>query len=145
MQPTLFQTILTEPEIPTGNVRDNLVLYPDYLVSLLLKQGVGRIEAERSQMKDGKVEFVHTDWKEGRRQIVGRLELGDFRAVLARFGVICKVSNLYVSHSFFGCDYQREGQIRSHSFSLFICNEPTMDIWLRLYLYGIAGVSPKIS
>lgn len=96
-------------------------------------------------MKDRKIEFVHTSWKGDKRQVVGRLELGDFRSVLARFGVICKVQNLYVSHSFFACDYVRDGQVRSHGFSLFICNEPTMDIWLRLYLYGIAGVFPKIS
>ncbi len=141
-----FATISAEFVISTGSARDGLLIYPDYLVGVLLRAGVGRIKAERCRMVDDKVEFVLTPWKHGcPPTVVCRLSLGDFRTVLARFGVICKAQNLYASLSSFSCEHDCHGQIRSHRFSLFICNEPTMDIWLRLYLYGIAGGFPKIS
>ncbi len=118
-------------------------LYPDYLIGCLLREGVGLIEADRERHRDDKVDFVLTLRKTGETKIVGSLTSGFFRSVLARFGPRCGAEDmLYAGHTLFACKYGREGSDRLHRFSLFVCNEPTMGVWLRLYLYSIDGIWP---
>jgi hypothetical protein len=118
-------------------------LYPDYLIDCLLREGVGMIEADREHHHDDKVDFVFTLRKTGESKIIGSLTSGFFRSVLARFGPRCGAEEmLYAGHTLFACKYEREGSVRLHRFSLFVCNEPTMGVWLRLYLYAIDGIWP---
>jgi hypothetical protein len=115
--------------------------YPDYLIGCLLREGVGMIEADREHCRDDKVDFVFTLRKTGESKIIGSLTSGLFRSMLARLGPRCGADEmLYAGHTLFTCKYEREGSVRLHRFSLFVCNEPTMGVWLRLYLYAIDGI-----
>jgi hypothetical protein len=126
-------------EIPPS--AEEFRLYPDYLIRCLLREGVGMIEADREHHHDDKVDFVLKLHQTGEAKIVGSLTLAFFRSLLARFGPRCGAEEmLYAGHTLFACKCEREGIIRLHRFSLFICNEPAMGIWLRLYLYCIDGI-----
>lgn len=131
---------VTEP--PSEN---DLSLYPDFLIGCLLRDGVGRIEADLSLQRDGVVEFVLTQQHTGQSRVVAALGTGYFRSVLARFGYRCHEDMLYWGHQLFCCEFERDGQTRTHRFSIFMCNEPTAGCWLRLYLYGIDGVFPSFT
>src|SRR5689334_15198400 len=122
---------------------DSYSLYPDYLIGYLLREGVGRVEADRALERDDKVDFIFTSRLTGGSKVIGKLQHGFFRSVLAHFGPRCGAQGLlYSGHTLFACEHECEGQQRMHRFSLFVCNEPTMGIWLRLYLYCIDGVFP---
>ena len=136
MKSLTFQSISHPPS------EDNLSLYPDFLVTCLLNEGIGRIEADKSLQRDGKVDFVLTSRTSGSSRVVATIGAGFFRPVLARFGNRCRDDMLYCGHDLFTCQFEREGKLREHRFSIFLCNEPTMACWLRLYLYGIDGLFP---
>lgn len=55
-----------------------------------------------------------------------------FRSVMARLYVLSEASDPYGSVATFGWQSDRA----TYYFRLFFCNEPSMDFWLRLYLYG---------
>lgn len=117
--------------------------YPDFLICCLLRKGIGRIEADRAAAHNGKVDFIFTDRKTGRSELVGSVGQGVFRPILARFSVWCgAVEIVYSGHTLFACEWENEGKKRMHRFSLFLCNEPTIGIWMKLYLYCIDGVWP---
>jgi hypothetical protein len=128
---------LTDP--PSEN---DLSLYPDFLVTCLLKNGIGSIEADKALQHDGTVDFILTSKTASTACIVSTIGTGYFRPVLARFGYRCRDDMLYCGHDLFTCQFEREGKIREHRFSLFLCNEPTMACWLRLYLYAIDDLFP---
>jgi hypothetical protein len=122
---------------------ESVHLYPDFLIGRLLKKGIGRIEAERSLQHDGKVDFIFTSRQSGSSELVVSIHQGAFRPLLARFGPRCGADDmLYTGHTLFACEYECERVKRLHRFSLYICNEPTMAIWMKLYLYCIDGVWP---
>ena len=139
MNSITFQS-LTEP--PSEN---DLSLYPDFLVTCLLKNGIGCIEADKSLQHDGTVDFILTSKATGTARIVSTIGTGYFRPVLARFGNRCRDDMLYCGHHLFTCPFEREGKIRDHRFSIFLCNEPTMACWLRLYLYAIDDLFPTFA
>jgi hypothetical protein len=125
---------------PTG---EDFRLYPDYLVNLLLKLGIGGIEASRADGGKESVNFIFTSHKSGQTKAVGSIGSGFFRPLLARLGPRFGADDmLYMGHTLFACEAECEGRKRLHRFSLFVCNEPTMGIWMKLYLYGIDEVWP---
>jgi hypothetical protein len=111
-------------------------LYPDYLIGCLLREGVGRIEADKAASRNGTVEFVLTRANHPPGVLA---EVGDgfFRSVLMRFGARCEIDNLYCGHAVFSCENEYEGKVRTHRFSIFICNAREMGFWMKLYLYAI--------
>lgn len=118
-------------------------LYPDYLISCLLREGIGMIEADRDHLHGDKVDFTLKLHGTGDTKIVGSLTSAFFRSTLARFGPRCGAEDiLYAGHTLFACKHERAGSLRLHRFSLFVCNEPAMGVWLRLYLYCIDDVWP---
>ena len=139
MKSLTFQSISHPPS------EDNLSLYPDFLVTCLLKNGIGNIEADKALQHDGTVDFILTSRTTGTARIISSIGTGFFRPVLARFGNRCRDDMLYCGHHLFACQFEREGKIRDHRFSIFLCNEPTMACWLRLYLYGIDGLFPAFA
>jgi hypothetical protein len=132
-------TIKTTREQP-----EDLILYPDFAITSMLETGPCLLEADYTVQKDGVVPFTLTDRKTGSRSVAARVPTTHFRPALARFAVFCGLENLYGGQVLFSCDFEREGAMRPHRFSLFLCNEPTMAFWLRLYLYGIDGVFPSL-
>ncbi|HET7625584.1 MAG TPA: hypothetical protein VFM25_09990, partial [Verrucomicrobiae bacterium] len=122
---------------------EEFLLYPDFLVNLLIKFGIGVIEASRSKNDSDRIDFIFTSHRTGESQIVASIGSGFFRPLLARLGPRFGAENmLYLGHTFFTCEAECEGRKRSHGFSLFVCNEPTMGIWMKLYFYSIDGVWP---
>jgi hypothetical protein len=115
---------------------EDTALYPDYLIGCLLREGVGRIEADKAASRNGTVEFVLTKANHPSR-VLANVGDGFFRSVLARFGARCGIDNLYYGHSIFSCEHEYEGKIRTHRFSLFVCNAREMGFWMKLYLYAI--------
>ena len=63
---------------------------------------------------------------------VQRMPARMFRSIMARLAVVVEASDPYGSVATFG--WQGSGE--TLYFRLFFCNEPSMDFWLRLYLYG---------
>jgi hypothetical protein len=117
--------------------------YPDFLVDLLIKLGVGVIEASRAKDRSGRVAFVYTSHQTGENRVAASIGEGFFRPLLARLGPRFGAEDmLYAGHTLFACEAECKGQQRLHRFSLFVCNEPAMGIWMKLYLYCIDDVSP---
>ena len=131
-------TIQPVPEQPT-----ELVLFPDFVISAMLRVGPSFVEADASLQQDGLVEFWLKKRGAAECPVIGRVPVDLFRSILARFATFGGLGNPYCDHILFACDFEREGQIRPHRFSLFLCNEPTQAYWLRLYLYCIDGVFPS--
>ncbi len=137
-----MKTISIQPADREPDGQD-LPRYLDFLICRLMKLGIGCIEADRTLSRDGKVDFVFTSHRTGASELIGSIPEVLFRPLLARFGPRCGTDGmLYAGHTLFACEHECEGCKRFHRFSLFICNEPTMGVWLRLYLYCIDGVWP---
>jgi hypothetical protein len=112
--------------------------YPQFVIGELLKRGIGKIEADRAMERDGKVEFIFTPANSSATEVIGQLDVGLFRPVLARFGPRCNCpSMLYGGHTLLFCDYFRDGRFQVHRFSMFVSNIRNCGFWLRLYLYQI--------
>jgi hypothetical protein len=128
---------------PMVDQPEDIALFPDFIISAMLHVGPCLVEADVSVQQDGLVEFRLKQRGASERSVIGRSPVSLFRPILARFAKFSGVEDLYGGHVLFACDFEREGQIRPHRFSLFLCNEPTQDYWLRLYLYAISGVFPS--
>ena len=129
---------LTLQQIPREPAATDLSLYPDYLIGCLLREGLGRIEADYSSQRDGVVDFIFTPQGTGSSKVVARLGTGYFRSLLARVAAKCGDDMLYGGHALFYCEQERDGRILVHRFSLFICNLQHAGFWLRLYLYSVS-------
>jgi hypothetical protein len=119
----------------------DVMTFPDHLVHVLAAAGVGLVEASLPAEGDA-VPWRYTPRRgEGPRELA-RLPVGRFRPVLARLATAAGLSP-YGGHALFAAgpapDWPEQ---RVHRFSLFVCNEPAMGIWARLYLYCIDGVWP---
>jgi hypothetical protein len=124
---------------PLAEEPAELHLYPEYIIGELMKRGMGKIEADRALAHDDKVDFVFTPAKGGGPEVVGSLGIGYFRSALARFGPRCHCRDiLYAGHTLFTCDFVRDGALKLHHFSMFVCNFQNCGFWLRLYLYQIS-------
>jgi hypothetical protein len=134
MQTITIQNVTEQPP--------DLVLYPDFIISSMLAVGPCRVEADFLVQKDDVVDFTLTERKTGTPRVVMQVPSTHYRPALARFAVFSKLDNLYCGHTLFTCDFERDGQLHPHRFSLFLCNEPTMGFWLKFYLYGIDGLFP---
>lgn len=132
----------TLPINPLVDQPDDIVLFPDFVITAMLRVGPSFVEADASVQQDGFVEFWLKQRTTSERSVIGRVPMTLFRPILARFAKFSGVENLYCGHVLFACAHERDGQTRPHRFSLFLCNEPTQAYWLRLYLYCVDGVFP---
>ena len=134
-----LKTVLEEPK------SGPLSLYTDYFIGQLLRSGVGCIEADQPHLKDGYIDFIYTSQKSSTPRIVARLSSRIYRSVLARIGNRCSPHMILGGHKLFYCKFKCNGQLRKHRFGVFLCNEPTMGCWLKIYLYCIDGVYPSLA
>src|SRR5213075_1817292 len=116
---------------------EDLLLYPDFVVTRMLVAGPCALEADHALQQDGNIPFTLSGRGSSAGAVIGRVPLSSFRTVLARFAVFGGLENLYGDHALFACDFERDGVVIPHRFSLFLSNEPTVAFWLRLYPYGI--------
>jgi len=137
MNTLTLKPISEEPTI------DKVVDYPDYILLHMLRVGPSSVEADMSLPHDETIEFRLRERNTGVSNIIGRVPVHLYRIILARFSVFSGLENPYHGSVLFSCEFEREGRLRHHRFSLFLCNEPTMSYWLRLYLYSIEGVFPS--
>jgi hypothetical protein len=112
---------------------------PESLLHLLIEQGVGCLEA--SAARDAAIVWSFTSRLSRERKEVATTPAQLFRPLLARFAVLMGLSP-YGGHILFGLRIEGEDAPRPERFSLYLCNEPTMGIWIKLYLYCIDGVWP---
>jgi hypothetical protein len=131
MRSITFQSIAEQPD------EQSFHLFPDFLITRLIYEGRGRIEARYPSRESEFVPFIFKTRDGQTEKIIGEIGRGFFRSVLAQLAVRCHIENIYAGHTFFSCDAETSGQTKTHRFSLFICNEPTMDFWLILYHYSI--------
>ncbi len=135
------QLIEKEPVV-TVQYPDGVLQYPDYLIYRLYTTGPGRIEADRRYRKQGRVEFILTSLDDSVIENVGSLPSGLFRSFLARMSTIMELPGNYTGHALFVCNLKLDDHVRDYRFSAFFCNEPSMAIWFKLYLYCIDGIWP---
>jgi len=84
--------------------------------------------------------YVRT--RTGEQEEVVQLPTVLFRAALARVAMFAGIDR-YCGQAIFGVEPAANWAIAAiHRFSLFICNEPQMGFWIRLYLYRIDGSQP---
>jgi hypothetical protein len=133
MQSLKIQTVNVGPE--------NFILYPDFILTSMLRTGICAVEADHSLQKGGAVEFILKE-RQNSASVIGHVSISHFRNVLARFAVMNNLGNPYGGHILFAIDFERNGKLHPHRFSLFLCNEPTQAFWLKLYLYCIDGIFP---
>jgi hypothetical protein len=133
------QTITVEPW--SDALAAEVVTYPDHLLHRLAAAGVGRVDAETPADGDV-VPWWYVSRLSGERRELARLSVRWFRPVLARFATLTGMS-LYGGHTLFAvAPLPGWPAAEVHRFSLFLCNEPAMGIWARLYLYCIDNVWP---
>lgn len=103
----------------------------------MLQAGVSSVDADIAMENRGQIEFVLQERSTRSSNVIGRVGAGQFRPVLARFAAFARLDNLYGSQTLFAVEAERDDIPCIHRFSLFLCNEPTMSHWMRLYLYAI--------
>lgn len=120
---------------------EDVVAYPDFLLCLLLQSGVGKIEPDW-KLSDGKqIDWVFTSRVSGEQKTVASCPVHWLRPIFARFGLRVNI-NPYCGHALFKVRFAENEEPSKESFSLFLCNEPTMEIWMKLYFYGIDNKWP---
>jgi hypothetical protein len=134
-----MQTLAVQPW--SVALATEVATFPDHLVHCLAAAGVGLVEA--SLPADGDtVPWRYTPRRAGGPRELARLPVGQFRPVLARLAHLTG-SSPYCGHALFAVHSAPNWPAQEvHRFSLFLCNEPTMGIWVRLYLYCIDHLWP---
>jgi len=135
MQTVVINKIETQPTA--------VVEMPEYLLGSLIEQGPALLEADW-----GTTDTENIDWRFSPRrksapprQPVQTPKMA-FRSTLARFGHLIGV-NTYSGHAFFQVQFADEDSARPERFAIYLCNEPTMGFWIRIYLYGIDRSYPN--
>ena len=133
MQIITIQRIQTPPEDVAG--------YPDFLLCLLLQSGVGKIEPDLKSSQGKQVDWVFTSRISGEKKTLASCPAYWLRPIFAKFGFQADI-NPYCGHALFKIKFGDDEEPSKESFSLFLCNEPTMEIWMKLYFYSIDNKWP---
>lgn len=128
---------------PLQKLPENILHFPDYVITQMIAVGPCSIEADYALQQDGNIPFTLSSHSSSERTVVTRVKTQEFRTLLARFATQVSLDNHYAGQVLFSCEAEKDGSLRQHRFSLFLCNEPTMGFWLRLYLYSIDGLFPS--
>lgn len=119
--------------------------FPDFVLHRLARAGIGRVDAEWSGSERMAVARL-VPRLVGEPTELARVPGGPFRTALAGWARRAGLANPYCGHALFAVEphpgWPPGGLYR---FSLFLCNEPAMGIWFRVYLYCIDGVWPTVS
>ena len=108
-----------------------VVLYPDYLVCLLWREGSGVLEAGAWDWGQA-VPVRFTAWGAEQGRVVWHCPPRQLRMLLARLGSRVGIP-LYGGHVSFRAGLEQEPEPRPGRFSLFLSNESLSGFWLRLY------------
>ena len=137
--------VMDRVEMPPEN---NVWGFPQYLLCRLLEQGPALLEAEITDAKVATAGRENIEWRFSPRVQVDRSppiirsDWRRFRPTLASFGNLCGISP-YGGHTLFQIRFTDQEKPEPERFAIYLCNEPTMGFWIRLYLYGIDGAFPN--
>jgi hypothetical protein len=133
-----MQSLIVKPWSP--GLLDDPDLFPDYVIHRMAAAGIGRVEADRAPTGQDFV-WRYVSRAAGEEEWM-RHSPATCRNLLARWARFAN-ADPYCSQVLFAVDAQPEWPAAAtHRFSLFLCNEPTMGVWFKLYLYCIDGVWP---
>jgi hypothetical protein len=136
-QPT--DTISIQPW--SERLADEVRTLPDYLIHRVVQLGVGRIDSE-PDVRQSQVVWQYTSRRTGERVELARSPDRLFRIVLARWATLLGTDPYCAQKLFAISPHPAWPSAEIHRFSFYLCNEPTMAIWFKLYLYCIDGVWP---
>jgi len=128
-----------------GSQPDELLHFPSFLFSAMARRGVGTVEASLGSV-EGEPLAPIIPWQYYSRttrttETIAEVPRSAFRPILARVAFFCGI-NAYGGEVSFAAQWPVCGSPVLHRFSVFLCNEPTMAFWIRIYLYGIDGFYP---
>jgi len=124
---------------------EEIARFPDYIFSAMARRGIGVVEANLTGVADephALVPWQHIGRTHQSVETIANVRLDHFRSYLARFASVCGI-NPYAGHGDIGILWPVRGASVTHYFSVFLCNEPTMAFWIRIYFYGIDGIYPS--
>ena len=120
---------------------EDVFTYPDFLLCLLLQAGVGKVEPNWKSNEKKEVDWIFTSRISGEQKIIAACPVYWLRPIFARFGFFVNI-NPYCGHALFKVKFGEDEEASKESFSLLLCNEPTMEIWMKIYFYGIDNKWP---
>jgi hypothetical protein len=134
---------VTIEDLPTQP--DDVLRFPDFILGAMARRGIGSIEA--SFGNDSPQPPALLPWHYFSRtthavETVAEIRQDYFRTILARFATFSGISP-YSGHTLLALRWPVGGSLVTHRFSIFLCNEPTMAFWIRIYLYCIDGIYPN--
>jgi hypothetical protein len=134
------ETVAIEPW--SDALASGVPTFPDFVVHHLARSGIGRADADWPGSEHPAVVRL-VPRSGGEPSELARRGGGVFRSIMACWARRFGVANPYCGHSLFAVEpHPGWPHQRLHRFSLFLCNEPAMGMWFRVYLYCIDGVWP---
>jgi hypothetical protein len=123
---------------------DDVLHFPDFILGAMARRGIGCVEA--SFTLDTPQPPALLPWHYFSRttrsvETIAEIRQDYFRTILARFANFSSTSP-YSGHALVAVRWPGGSSPVSHRFSIFLCNEPTMAFWIRIYLYCIDGIYP---
>jgi hypothetical protein len=124
---------------------DDILLFPHFIFAAMARRGVGSVEAALTST-DGEPPAPIIPWQFYSRttravETIAEVSRSHFRPILARLAFFCSISP-YAGETGFSTQWPVCGSPATHRFKVFLCNEPTMAFWVRIYLYAIDGFYP---
>ncbi len=137
MNELVIEDIPTQPE--------EILRFPDYLFGAMARHGIGSVEASFSVIEP-EPHSPTIPWQYFSRtthtfETIAEIPRIHFRPILARLAVVSGTSP-YAGQAALAIQWPISGSPVTHRFSIFLCNEPTMAFWIRIYLYCIDGIYP---
>lgn len=136
MNELVIQDISSQP--------DDLLRFPDFILGAMARRGIGSLEASLGSATDDSssvIPFTYYSRITHTSETLAEIPRKNFRPILARLAFRCG-TDPYSGQALFAIQWPISGSPVPHRFSIFLCNEPTMAFWVRIYLYGIDGIYP---
>ena len=127
---------------------DDILRFPHFILGAMARRGIGAVEAALASTEGEPLAPLAPiiPWQYYSRttrtsETIAEVPRSHFRPILARLAFFCGISP-YAGQITFTVQWPVCGSPVPHRFSIFLCNEPTMAFWIRIYLYGIDGFYP---
>jgi hypothetical protein len=122
------------------SLADNPRTFPEFLIHRLGQLGEGVIYLQRD--KSNATEFWHYSARDrDEKQQIAEVPARHFRAQIASMAVFTGTTDIKLGHSLFSVSSHPEWRTNGAGcFCAFICNEPAMGLWAKLYLYDTVSM-----
>jgi hypothetical protein len=119
--------------------------FPDFIFGAMARRGIGSVEAiptDGRKIPPAPVLWHYFSPTTATTEVVASVRHKYFRNILPQFAEFSGIDT-YAGHALLELEWPVYGSFATHRFSIFLCNEPTMDFWIRIYLYGVDGFYPR--